>query len=221
MPSAARSRLSPSPSLPSAASPDFMTNLLNCSEIVHHNLATCNVFPLVEWIWKRYWSCRSVVRTLCRVVQSFRCAQLRLQPSTSMVLDLQRRSDIYNSLIFMKMHRIWLQSLEGESVQRWVHWVQVQISIEGHRFRNNGQIFINYRPGVFVPLLLSMLINDYLKFHLYCNFCCEIGCLFKHTGWDGLYQQIPVLALHCTKPLLSSLKVQRLEGCLRVLIIYV
>ena len=53
---AAPNLLTRTSSSPSEAFPGFLSSPFNFSETNHHHLATCKDFPLLERIWKRYWS---------------------------------------------------------------------------------------------------------------------------------------------------------------------
>jgi len=50
---------------------------------------------------------------------------------------------------------------------------------------------------VFVPLLLFFFINACFNSQFLGYLCCEFGCLFIATGWDGLYAQFPLFGLLC------------------------
>ena len=165
--------LSRSSSFPLTAFPDFRSNLLHYSTFNLYNLAPSLDLLLIARIWKSYESCRWVLRI----------------HGESCLFDCKTGGFTHITLpaVFWSSLRVL-----GSS-----HRVHAQFSCERDRRRNSAQIFIIYRTGVFVPLLLFFCINACFNSQFLVHLCCEFGCLSIPTGWVGLYAQFPLFGLPC------------------------
>ena len=79
-----------------------------------------------------------------------------------------------------------MQSGEDGSVLIWVPRAQGCVFFGRARFVKDYQIFIYCSQGVFFPLLLSHLLNDFLHVLSDGIICCVLDCLFKQLGWIAL-----------------------------------